>query len=162
MSSLNRKIISALILLGGVSWTFLNIFFTPFYIWSEGIYHPWLLLNGFVMFRDSVWDRASLDLYALAGFYKIFGLSLLNFQIFIFVIQAMIGIIIFLLLYKKSFLLAGMSCVTYFLSAFAVYGTVNQPAEIMLGFFTFVAFYCFWEYTGKKNIKFLSAFRDCF
>ncbi len=155
MSLINKKIISVLILFGGTAWIFLNIFFTPFYIWSEGVYHPWLLLNGFVMFRDSVWDRASFDLYALAGFYKIFGLSLLNFQIFIFLSQAIIGILMFLLLYKKSFLLTTASYVIYCILAFLVYGTVNQPAEILLGLLTFLTFLFFWEYVEKKDIKFL-------
>lgn len=151
----NKKIFILLILLAGTVWIYLNIFFTPFYIWSEGIYKPWLFLNGFILFRDTMWNRAGFDLYLLAGFYKIFGISLLNFQIFIFLSQAIIGIIMFSLLYKKSFLIAVISYIVYLFFAFLVYGTINQPAEILIGLFVLLVLYFYWEFIDKENIKFL-------
>ena len=134
---------------------FLNIFYTPFLIWSEGVYKPWLFLNGFVLFRDVIWNRAGFDLYLLAGFYKLFGVNPLNFQIFIFISQAIIGIVMLLLLYRKSFQLAVTSYIVYILFAFLIYGTISQPAEILLGLFVFLIFFFYWEFIDKKSAKFL-------
>lgn len=150
-----KRIILLAILSLGIFGIALNIFYSPFYIWSEGVYKPWLFLNGFVLFRDSMWNRAGFDLYILTGFYKIFGISFLNFQIFIFLAQSLIGIVMFSLLYKKSFLVAIISYVVYSLFAFIVYGSINQPAEILIGLFVLMVFYFYWEFIDKKNIKFL-------
>lgn len=153
---LRKKLFWILILLSlGTFGFFLNIFYSSFLIWSEGVYKPWLFLNGFVLFRDVIWNRAGFDLYLLAGFYKLFGIHPLNFQIFIFISQATIGIVMILLLYKKSFSLAVTSYILYISFAFLVYGTISQPAEILIGLFVFLTFYFYWEFIDKKSVKFL-------
>lgn len=151
----NKLLLSLLLLSLGTLWIYINIFFTPFYIWSEGVYKPWLFLNGFVLFRDLMWNRAGFDLYLLAGFYKIFGVNPLNFQIFIFLSQALIGAAMFLLLLRKSFKLATLSYAIYSLFAFLVYGSINQPAEILLGLFVFLAFYSYWEFLDTQKLRFI-------
>jgi 4-amino-4-deoxy-L-arabinose transferase-like glycosyltransferase len=102
-----------------------------------------------------MWNRAGFELYLLAGFYKLFGISPLNFQIVIFLYQSIIGIVMFLLLRKKSFWLATLAYVLYASFTFLVYGTIDESAEILIGLFVFLVFYFYWEFIEKKNIKFL-------
>lgn len=154
----NNLFLSSLILLLGTLWIYINIFFTPFYIWSEGVYKPWIFLKGLVLFRDSMWNRAGFDLYLLAGFYKLFGMNVLNFQIFIFLTQAFIGLILFYLVSKKSLKLGLLSYSIYSLFTFLVFGSVNQPAEILLGLFVFLIFYFLWNFLDtRKKINLLLA-----
>lgn len=151
----NKKLVSLVVLSIGTAWIYLNIFWSVFYVFAQAIEKPWLFLNGFVLFKDLIWNRAGFELYLLAGFYKLFGINPLNFQIFIFLCQTLIGFVIFGLLYKKSFWLAVSSYTLYVAFAFLVYGSITESAEILIGLFVFLILYFYWEFIEKKNLKYL-------
>lgn len=149
-----KKIFILLLLFIGTSWTFLNIFFLPFYSWTEGIHRPWLILNGLLPYKDFIWNRGIIDLYLLAGFYKLFGVSQMNYRIVIFIFHMLISSIIFFGLYKRSALLASISYVIYLLLSSILFSNA-EIEEILVGLFSVITYFLFWQFLDKKKFLYL-------
>lgn len=141
------------LLLGSI-WIFLNIFFLPFAPWTEGIHRPWLMLHGFVPYRDFLWNRGVFDLYLLSSFYKLFGVSEMSYRIIIFFLIEITSALIFFGLRKTTFI---YSIGAYFIYVFFVEVLFMNAEieEILVGLFSLFTFLLFWGYLRKKNLSYL-------
>ena len=149
-----KKIFILLLLFIGTSWLFLNIFFLPFYSWTEGIHRPWLILNGLLPYKDFIWNRGIVDLYLLAGFYQLFGISQFNYRIVIFILHTLISSIIILGLFKRSLSLASISYLIYLVLSSILFSNA-EIEEILVGFLSLITYLLFWQFIDKKKFFYL-------
>lgn len=148
------KIFIFLLLSLGSGWIFTNIFYLPFAPWTEGLYRPWLVIQGLVPYRDFWWDRGPLDLYFLSGIYRIFGVNNLTYQITIFSILLATSLLIFFGLLKKSLRLALLSYVVYVALIFPLFIN-SEIEELLVGLFSLLVFYFTLLFVHKKKLRFL-------
>ncbi|MEK7092037.1 MAG: glycosyltransferase family 39 protein, partial [Patescibacteria group bacterium] len=142
-----------LLILGGV-WIALNIFFLPFYPWTEGLHRPWLILNGLVPYRDFIWIRTPLDIFLLSLVYKIVGVSEFAYQAVIFVLHLFIGLLLFFGLRTKSLRLAITSYIFYTLLLFPLF--INtEIGEILVSFFVLATFFLLLKHTERNKMFWL-------
>lgn len=145
-----KKIITLLILSSGTFWIFLNIFYIPFYPWTEGLYRPYLIVNGLIPYKDFAWIRTPLDIYLLAGIYKIFGIHELGYQILIFSLQLSTSFLIFFGLLRKRFSLACFAYLSYVILLPPLFMN-TEIDETLASFFIILTFFILWTYKKRRS-----------
>src|SRR3989344_4395684 len=105
----------------GVAWIFLNIFFLPFQVGTEAMHRPWLILNGEVPYRDFEWIRNPLDLFLVAGVFKLFGIHAFVLRVFSLIMYLVISLTIFFGLRKESLKLAVTAFYVYIILLFPLF-----------------------------------------
>lgn len=141
-------------LLLGLAWIALNIYFQPFFAWTTGIVRPWLMLHGYIPYRDFVWMRTPFDIFLLTGWFKLLGVSDVNYQHFIFflLIVTMLGILFLsyrILPIKKLF---PFLFFTIFL--FPLFQN-SEIGEILIGLFALFLFGLLYKYLSTRKLYLL-------
>ncbi len=107
-----RKIILPLLLIHLLVLTFLG-----FTAWPEMTLWPYLVLKGWLPYRDIAVAHNPLLIFGLAGFYKIFGLSLLSLKIFSWLVILLTDVLVYVTANKltKNYGMALLSLAFYIL-----------------------------------------------
>lgn len=150
-SDLRKK--HLLLIVPGIFWIFFNIFLLPFQIGSEAMYRPWLILNGEVPYRDFEWIRNPLDIFLLAGVFKLFGMQDIVLRVFSFFMYLVISLTIFLGLRKESLKLAVTAFYVYIILLFPLFMN-TQMGEALVSLFVLLSVLFFWQF-GKGSAKLL-------
>ena len=137
----------------GFAWIALSVFFLPFYPWTEGLFRPWLIINGLAPYRDALWNRGAVDIYLLAAVYKFFGVSPLVYQSVMFVLYAgTAGLLLWGL--RRHQKLAIVSFVVYVLFL-PIFFSNAEIEEVLVGFFALGSFFSLWHFQEKKRVGYL-------
>lgn len=134
----------------GVIWLSFNIFFLPFFPWPTGIVRAWLLLSGYLPYRDLTWLRTPLDLFLLGGWFKIFGISGSSYQTFIYAIVLLTGGAIYVIGNK---LISNKGFISFLFYAFLL-SPLFQSAEMgetLISFFAILLLGFVFLYLDRKN-----------
>ncbi len=86
---------SNIVLLFGIGWTVLNVYFLPFAVWTLGIVRPWFIINGLLPYKDFTWIRTPLDMFLLSFWYRIFGVGATSYQLFVLLLLVVLCILVF-------------------------------------------------------------------
>lgn len=145
---------SKIILLLGLAWIMLNIYFLPFFAWTTGIVRAWLILHGYIPYRDFVWMRTPLDLFFLSLWSKIFGVSADTYQLFVASILIIIAVFIFLIGYKISVKLKYIPFLFFIIFLFPLFQN-PEMGEALVGLWSLLLFLALFYYLDKGNDKLL-------
>ena len=135
----------------GTIWIAINIFFLPFFPWTEGLYRPWLLLQGLAPYRDFLWNRGIVDLAILTGVYKLFGVTPTVYQGLIFALFTLLGLLLYFSLKKKSLNLAILSYSIYITFLFPLFSNA-EIEEVLVGIFSLISYFALWKSMEMKNL----------
>ena len=136
----------------GVAWIFLNIFFLPFQVGTEAMHRPWLILNGEVPYRDFEWIRNPLDLFLVAGVFKLFGIHAFVLRVFSLIMYLVISLTIFFGLRKESLKLAVTAFYVYIILLFPLFMN-TQIGEALVSLFILLSVLSFWQFGKRKSAK---------
>jgi len=151
---LAKKYLSYLPLVFCFIWTYLNIYFLPFYPWTCGLVRPWFILKGLVPYRDFVWIRMPADLFILTGWYRLFGVTPQAYQLFICTLFLLIPILIFII--SKRFWNKYGSFPIWFFTLFIFPLFINtEVGEVLIGFFILILYYLLLSYNVNRQRKYL-------
>lgn len=136
------------------------LFNTRFTLWPEMVVYPYLLNNGFLLYRDIVNPYPPLFIWFLAFFAKIFGYTPSPYQILAWVLILASDVIIFIVVKKifKSSHLALISTLFFAITSvsFGVNGLWFDLAQTPLILASFYFFYQFIINKGSNKDLFLS------
>lgn len=136
----------------GIAWIAVNVFFLPFFPWTEGLFRPWLIINGLAPYRDALWNRGAVDIYLLAAVYKFFGVSPLVYQSVMFVLYGGTAGLIFLGL-RRHRKLAITAFVIYVLFL-PVFFSNAEIEEVLVGLFALGSFFSLlWFWERKQSVS---------
>src|SRR3989344_8760372 len=138
----------------GVAWLSFNTFFLPFFPWSTGIVRTWLLLSGYLPYRDLTWLRAPLDLFLLGGWFKIFGISDIGYQIFIYIILLLTAGTIYVIGNKLFRNMGFIPFLIYVLFISPLFQSAEM-GEVIISFFAILLFGFILLYYDRKNYLYL-------
>lgn len=131
-----------------------NVFLLPFFAWSTGITRTWLILNGYVPFRDFTWLRTPLDLFLLSFWFRLFGASPNSYQSFIFFVLCLMAVVLFFIsnrfLTKYKFL----PFLFFIIFLFPIFQN-TEMGEILVGFWNLLLLGSVFLYLNKAKRKFL-------
>lgn len=144
----------SLYLIPGILWVVFNFFFIPFQVGSEVMHRPWLILMGEIPYRDFEWIRNPLDLFLVAGSFKLFGIYDIVLRIFSLLMYLVISLVIFFGLKKESFMLAIVSFYVYVILLFPLFMN-TQIGEALVSLFILLSFISFWKFYNTNKEKFL-------
>ena len=130
-----RLLNSSLILLIGILIITLHIYFTPFSIWTAGVSRPWLIINGFLPYRDFIWIRMPLDLFILSFWYQLFGVSSSSYQMFVFVLLLIEMSLIFFANKLFTTHIRSFAIIFFILFLFPLFMNTEE-GEILIGIFS--------------------------
>lgn len=148
------KKIDFIILLTGLAWIALNVFFLQFFAWTTGIVRPWLMLHGYIPYRDFVWMRTPLDLFFLSRWLKIFGVSADAYQLLIYTILIILAISVFFIGYKVSAKLKYIPFLFYVIFLFPLFQN-TEIGELLVGLWSLWLFFVLFCYLNKRSNKLL-------
>lgn len=131
-----------------------NIFLLPFFAWTTGIVRTWLILNGYVPFRDFTWLRAPFDLFLLSFWFRIFGPSANSYQLFIFLILCLIAIAIFAISYRFLPKLKFLPFLFFIVFLFPIFQN-TEMGELLVGLWNLLMLGSILLYLNAKKRKFL-------
>ncbi len=152
LSDLTKKYL--LLIVPGIFWIFFNIFLLPFQVGSEVMHRPWLILNGEVPYRDFEWIRNPLDIFLLAGVFKLFGIHAFVLRVFSLVMYLVISLTIFFGLRKESLKLAVTAFYIYIILLFPLFMN-TQIGEALVSLFILLSVLFFWQFGKGNNAKLL-------
>lgn len=143
-----------LILLLGSMWVVFNIYFLPFFAWTTGIVRPWLILNGYIPYRDFTWIRAPLDLYILSNWYRVFGVNADSYRLFICFILLLITTIVFFITYNILPKLKFLPFLFFIIFLFPLFQN-TEVGEILIGFWGILLLTIIFIYLDKIDNRLL-------
>lgn len=143
-----------LLLLFGLAWITLNVYFLPFFAWTTGIVRTWLILHGYLPYRDFVWMRTPLDLFLLSWWSKIFGVNADSYQLFVFATLIIIAILIFIIGSKILAKLKYVPFLFFIIFLFPLFQN-TEMGELLIGLFFLLLFLSLFYYLDKGNNKLL-------
>jgi hypothetical protein len=129
-----------LYLIIAILWVCTNVFLLPFVIWTTGLIRPWYILKGLLPYHDFSWIRTPLDLYLLAAWYKLFGVSPLAYQLFVCVIL-ILTVIFFYFIVHKLFPKYARIIYILFLSFLFPFFINAEEGELLVGLFALIGFF---------------------
>lgn len=138
----------------GIAWITLNVYFLPFFAWTTGVVWSWLMLHGFVPYRDFVLLRTPFDLFLLAGWSNFFGSSQDSYQLFIYFIFIVIALLVFFLSHRIFPKIQIPSFLFFIIFLFPIFQN-TEMGEMLVGLWTLLLLATMYEYLGKKDIRIL-------
>ena len=141
MKFLNRNA-RRLVLAVSLSWITFHMYWLPFHPWTLGMVRPWFMLQGLIPYRDFVWIRMPADLFVLAGWYSLFGVSPDSYRALITAIVLTTMII----LWKRSSL-----SVVLFAILFPPLFFNTEIGEMLIGLYATMFAYVFHLFLIQKN-----------
>lgn len=152
-----KKALFFSILAIGLAWILINIFYLPFFPWTDGLYRPWLILHGLVPYRDFMWIRTPFDIFFLAGLYGIFGVKEQIYQITIFFLISAISLLLLFWFPKRQLKMGMIAFIAYIILFFPLFSN-SEIGEIIISLFSLLTFFFICRYNGsKKRIYFFLA-----
>lgn len=129
---------------------FINVYFLPFFPWPLGIVRPWLILHGWIPYKDFVWSRTPIDLFALAFWYKIFGVSLESYRSFVYFSLTILTLLMWIIpkLIRQKYYLFSFLFYSFFL--FPLFLNTEEN-EILVAIFNLLLFFSLYQYYQKRN-----------
>lgn len=138
----------------GIAWITLNVYFLPFFAWTTGIVWSWLMLHGFVPYRDFIVLRTPFDLFLLAGWSNFFGSNQASYQFFIYSISLIIAASVFFLSYRINPKIQIPSFLFYTIFLFPLFQN-TEMGEMLVGLWILLLLATMYGYLGKKDIRIL-------
>lgn len=125
---------------------------TQFTLWPEMVVYPYLLNNGFLLYRDIINPYPPMLSWFLAIFAKMFGYSLLSYQILTWILILIIDLSIFLIvkkLFKKSF--HALVSTAFFVIFSIPFGVNGLWFDLVQTPFILWALYFFYKFLNEKK-----------
>lgn len=134
---------------------------TRFTLWPEMIVYPYLLNNGFAIYRDIINPYFPSFIYLLALIEKVFGNHLLGYQIFTWATILTIDVLIFYIAKKITNKISSALLASSFFVIFSIpFGANNLWFDLAQTPFILLSIYFFFQFikdTKTKNALFLSS-----
>lgn len=143
------------LLFAGIAWIGLNIYFLPFFAWTTGIVRPWMMLQGYIPYRDFVWMRTPLDITLLTGWFKLLGVSAENYQHFIFFVLILITLSIFFISYSILPIKKYSSLLFFIVFLFPIFQN-TEIGELLVGLWAILLFGFLYKYLSNRKIYLLA------
>ncbi|HSX40812.1 MAG TPA: hypothetical protein VLF68_04320 [Candidatus Saccharimonadales bacterium] len=153
-SFLKNKYLPYSLLILGIVWVILNIYFLPFHIWDAGVVRPWYMLKGLVIYKDFTWIRMPFDIFTLAVWYKFVGVSAAAYQNFIFLIETILTIAFFFISRKIQPKVYLVSFLTFIIFLFPLFQN-TEIGELLIGLIQLLLFFCMYLFITKKKLRYL-------
>jgi len=145
---------SNIVLLFGIGWTVLNVYFLPFAVWTLGIVRPWFIINGLLPYKDFTWIRTPLDMFLLSFWYRIFGVGATSYQLFVLLLLVVLCILVFYTtrqLFGSKFIGAFLFYIIFLFPLF-----INtEEGEFLVGVFIMSVFISMWKYLRYSQLRWL-------
>lgn len=93
------KIITLIVILGCQILLLINSRFT---VWPEMILYPWLMTQGFELYKDIVNPYTPFLSLVLAWYFQVFGTNIINLKIFTYILIILANLLVFWGAYKLS------------------------------------------------------------
>lgn len=138
----------------GLAWIALNIYFLPFFAWTTGIVRPWLMLHGYIPYRDFVWMRTPLDIFLLSGWFKILGVADTSYQHFIFLTTIAIALLVFLLSYRNLPNWKFSAFIFFIIFLFPLFQNI-EIGELLVGLWSLLLFGFLFKYLSDRRLYLL-------
>lgn len=149
-----KKALFFFILFFGLVWIFINIFYLPFFPWTEGLYRPYLILHNLVPYKDFVWIRTPFDIFFLGGLYAVFGTSEQVYQTTVFSLILVTSLLLFFGFKNQKSKLGLVSFVVYVILFFPLFIN-SEIGEILVGLASLLAFFFIYKYNGSRKRVYL-------
>ncbi|MFH0863478.1 MAG: hypothetical protein V1858_00100 [Candidatus Gottesmanbacteria bacterium] len=135
----------------------INIYFLPFFAWTTGIVRAWLMLQGYLPYRDFTWMRTPFDLFLLSGWFKLFGVSQYSYQNFVYSLFIIIALLIFFWSQKFHSKLKSIPFLFFIIFLPSIFGNVEM-GELLVGLWSFLLLInLFYYYDKRKQILLITA-----
>lgn len=138
----------------GSVWIFFNIYFLPFFAWTTGIVRSWLIMHGYLPYRDFTWMRAPFDLFFLSNWFKVFGAKPESYQLLIFTILVVISIIVY---FTTRDISPRIKFIPYLFFIIFLFPLFQNPemGEAFVGLWSILLFVNVFLYLNKRNVYIL-------
>lgn len=143
------------ILLLGLTWIALNIYYLPFFAWTTGIVRPWLMLHGYIPYRDFVWMRTPLDIFFLTEWFRFLGATAVNYQHFIFLLNVAIALCVFILSYRIFSSRKAYAFIFFIVFLFPLFQN-TEIGELLVGLWALLLFGFLYKYLSGKKLYLLA------
>lgn len=143
----------------GLLWITIHIFLLPFFPWSTGMVRSWLLLHGYIPFRDLTWLRTPFDLFLMAGWFRVFGVSDRAYQLLLFTLHVLISFGVLWVSYNVVPKKKIVPYIFYLLFLFPLFQNA-EIGEVLIALYAIVTLGCTLAFFDTKNgwFLFLSGF----
>ncbi len=121
--------------------------FLKFTAWPEMLAWPYLILKGWLPYRDIAIAHNPLFLLDLALFYKIFGVGVVQLKVFTWLLFALALILLFWVAKDLCGRKAAILAIIFYFPLFVFYEGNGLWFDFYMGIFAFVSFY----FAQKKN-----------
>lgn len=115
---------------------------------------PWYIMHGLIPYKDFVWIRTPLDIFLLAGFYKIFGANPNSYQLFVYLLLIILTISMFILKHILNKKLSYLPFLFFTIFLFPLFQNAEE-GEIIIGIFALGTFISTYKFLQKNALSFL-------